>query len=251
VRHEDDAARLRDEGVEPVLMDVTDAASVERAAAQVEDALAGDPLIALVNNAGVPAAGPIELADLDEARNLFEVNLFGVITVTQAFLPLLRRSGGRVINMSSVAGRFTFPFVGVYSASKHALEAMSDALRRELLTAGVKVILVEPGSVRTPIWDRIEAIDTDVYHRTPYGRIMPAVRESAVRGGREGLDPDLVARAVLRAISARRPPARIPVVGSRLKWSLQRLVPASVWDRLIGRMMARVESGEDVDSPLR
>jgi NAD(P)-dependent dehydrogenase (short-subunit alcohol dehydrogenase family) len=251
VRRAEDADRLRSAGIEPILMDVTDQASIARAAAEVEHALDGGPLMALVNNAGVPAAGPIELADLDEARSIFEVNLFGVIAVTQAFLPLLRASGGRVVNMSSVAGRFTFPFVGMYSASKHALEAVSDALRRELRSAGVDVVLVEPGSIDTPIWDRVEAIDLDRYLDTPYERLMPMVKESAVRGGRTGLPAECVARAVHRAVTARRPPARIPVVASRFKWRMQRLVPAPVWDYLIGRLLARVEAGRGIDSPLR
>ena len=159
VRRDADATHLREAGVEPVLMDVTNAASIARAAGEVERLLDGMPLRALVNNAGVPAAGPIELADLDEARALFEVNFFGALATTQAFLPFLRESKGRVINMSSVSGRFAFPFAGIYAASKYALEAASDALRRELATAGIKVILIEPGSVQTPIWDHVASLD--------------------------------------------------------------------------------------------
>lgn len=251
VRSEKDAERLRHIGVEPFLMDVTDRDSIVRVRREVERALSGIRLRALVNNAGVPAAGPIELADLDEARALFEVNFFGVLAVTQAFLPLLRESGGRVVNMSSVAGRFSFPFGGVYAASKHALEAASDALRRELLTAGVDVILIEPGSVQTPIWDHLDAIDMSRFRDTAYERLMPAVRESAVRGGREGLAVQLVSRAVYRAVCERRPPLRIPVVQSRLRLLLQRILPARIWDRLIGRLLARADSGAEVDSPLR
>lgn len=251
VRTEADADRLREAGIEPVLMDVTDRGSIGRAVRHVETALDGDRFAALVNNAGVPAAGPIELIDLDEARQLFEVNLFGVIAVTQAFLPLLRESRGRIVNMSSVAGRFTFPFAGIYSASKHALEATSDAMRRELRSSGVGVTLVEPGSIRTPIWDRVENIDLERYRDTPYAELMPRVRDSAVQGGRTGLPPERVAAAVHRALTTRRPPARIPVVGSVLKWKLQQGVPAFVWDHFIGRLLARAESGRDVDSPLR
>jgi len=251
VRREEDAAPLREAGVEPVLLDVTDPASISRALVEVERILGGIPLRALVNNAGVPAVGPIELADLDEARALFEVNFFGALAVTQAFLPLLRASRGRLVNMSSISGRFAFPFVGVYSASKHALEAASDALRRELLTAGVDVILIEPGSVQTPIWNNIAAVDMNRFRDTAYERLMPTVQESAVRGGREGLPVEMVSRAVYRAVSERRPPARIPVVRSRLRWLLQRMLPARLSDRLIGRLLARIDSGAEVDSPLR
>jgi short-subunit dehydrogenase len=139
----------------------------------------------------------------------------------------------------------------MYSASKHALEAVSDALRRELRSAGVDVVLVEPGSIDTPIWDRVEAIDLDRYLDTPYERLMPMVKKPAVRGGRTGLPAECVARAGHRAVKARRPPARIPVVASRFKWRMQRLVPAPVWDYLIGRLLARVEAGRGIDSPLR
>ncbi len=251
VRREADAVRLREAGIEPVLMDVTDSASISRAAGEVGRLLAGTSLRALVNNAGVPAAGPIELADLDEARALFEVNFFGALAVTQAFLPLLRSSRGRVINLSSVSGRFTFPFAGVYAASKYALEAASDALRRELATAGVDVVLIEPGSIQTPIWDHVESIDMNQYRDTSYEKLMPAVQESAVRGGREGLPVDRVSRAVYRAVTDRRPPVRIPVVESRLRWCLQRMLPDRLWDRLIRRLLARVDSGGEVESPLR
>ena len=251
VRREEDAVRLREAGIEPVMLDVTDAGSIARAAAEVERLLDGIPLRALVNNAGVPAAGPIEMVDLDEARSVFEVNFFGALATTQAFLPLLRASKGRVINMSSVSGRFAFPFAGIYAASKYALEAASDALRRELATAQIVVILIEPGSVQTPIWDQVESIDMIQYRDTPYEKLMPAVQDSAVRGGHEGLPVDRVSEAVLRAVADRRPPARIPVVASRPGWLLQRVLPARLWDRLIARLLARVDSGDEVRSPFR
>lgn len=251
VRREEDAVRLRQAGIEPVLMDVSDSESIARAAGEVERLLDGTFLRALVNNAGVPAAGPIELADLDEARALFEVNFFGALATTQALLPLLRKSKGRVINMSSVSGRFAFPFAGVYAASKYALEAASDALRRELAAAGIKVILIEPGSVQTPIWDHVKSIDMNQYRDTPYERLMPVVQASAVRGGQQGLAVNRVSEAVLRAVADGRPPPRIPVVRSRSRWLLQRMLPARLWDRLIARLLARVDSGVEVGSPIR
>ena len=202
-----------------------------------------------MNNAGILAAGPIELADLTHARAVFEVNFFGALEVTQRFLPLLRASRGRVINMSSLSGRFAFPFVGVYAATKHALEAASEALRRELIHTGVDVILIEPGSIQTPIWDNLEALDMKYFQGTDYERLMPVVQEMAVRGGRKGLPVERVSRAVYRAVSTRRPPARIPVVASRPRWFLQRMLPARVWDRLIGRLLARIDSGVKVESP--
>lgn len=251
VRRDEDAARLREAGIEPVLMDVTDARSIARAATEIEHQLDGTPLRALVNNAGVPAAGPIEMADLNEARALFEVNFFGALATTQAFLPQLRASKGRVINMSSVSGRFAFPFGGIYAASKYALEAASDALRRELATAGIEVILIEPASIQTPIWDHVESLDMNQYLGTPYEKLMPVVQASAVRGGHEGLRVDRVSRAVYRAVADRRPPPRIPVVASRPGWLFQRMLPARLWDRLIARLLAKAGSGDEVRSPLR
>jgi len=249
VRTTEDAARLREVGVEPVLMDVTDPRSIDRAATEVERMLDGTPLRALVNNAGVLAAGPVELADLAEARAVFEINFFGVLEVTQRFLPLLRASRGRVVNMSSLSGRFAFPFVGIYAATKHALEAASESLRRELVHTGVDVILIEPGSIQTPIWDNLADIDMNRFRGTDYERLMPVVREMAVRGGRSGLPVERVSRAVCRAVSEPRPPARIPVVASRARWLLQRLLPARTWDRLIDRRLARIRSGLEVESP--
>src|SRR5438093_12844615 len=163
-RAEDEVALARD-GVTPVRMDVTDTASIMRAQGEVERALAGAPLLGLVNNAGIPAAGPLELFPLDELRRVLEVNLIGVVAVTQAFLPLLKASRGRIVNISSVAGRGALPVIGPYAASKFGLEAVSDSLRRELLPFGVRVIVIEPGSFKTAIWSKVEAMDL----RPPHG----------------------------------------------------------------------------------
>src|SRR3989475_12623345 len=141
-RAEDEVALTRD-GVTAVRMDVTDTASVRRAREQVDRALAGTPLAGLVNNAGIPAAGPLELFPLDELRRVLEVNLVGALAVTQAFLPLLKASRGRIVNISSIAGRGALPFMGPYAASKFALEAMSDSLRR-----GVVAVRGAPDRVR-------------------------------------------------------------------------------------------------------
>ena len=228
--------------METIRLDVTDVDSVARCAREVTEALNGSPLTALVNNAGVPVSGPIEFVDLAEVRAGLEVNVLGVIAVTQAFLPLLRASRGRIVNMSSVSGRVAHPFIGVYSATKFALEAISDALRRELLSAGVDVVLVEPGSVQTPIWDKIDAIDLARYRGTSYERTMEHVKQRAVAAGRASLPPERVAAAVHRAITARRPPVRVPVVGSRFGFFFLRHLPARTLDRLAVRAMGSVEA---------
>src|SRR5216117_3172488 len=195
VRRAEDEAALERAGVTAVRMDVTDPASIARAREQVERALAGAPLQGLVNNAGIPAAGPLELFPLDELRQVLEVNLIGALAVTQAFLPLLKASRGRIVNMSSIAGLGALPFMGPYAASKFALEAMSDSLRRELLPFGVRVIVIEPGSVQSRIWDKVAAMDLDRYRATTYGPVLERFRDAALRGAKQAPPAEMVARA--------------------------------------------------------
>jgi len=213
-RAEDEVALARD-GVTPVRMDVTDTASIMRARGEVERALGTAPLMALVNNAGIPAAGPLELFPLDELRQILEVNLIGAVAVTQAFLALLKASRGRIVNISSVAGRGALPFLGPYAASKFGLEAISDSLRRELLPFGVRVIVIEPGSFKTAIWSKVEAMDRRRYAGTPYegARAIPAgvaARGGASAAARQG-GPGGVASAQRAATAAARDrhPARV------------------------------------------
>ncbi|MBW2391095.1 MAG: SDR family NAD(P)-dependent oxidoreductase, partial [Deltaproteobacteria bacterium] len=137
------------EGIEPILLDVTQADSIEAATAQVAEALGTRPLDALVNNAGITVTSPLEFVDLDAMRSQFEVNVFGVAAVTRAFLPLLKRPGGRIVNVSSGAGKIAPPLIGPYTASKHALEAMSDVLRLELRGQGIAVSVIQPGFIES------------------------------------------------------------------------------------------------------
>ena len=240
VRRDEDAAALRADGVEPVRLEVTDPAGIAAAEDQVLAALGEAPLVGLVNNAGVPAAGPLEFLPLDELRQVLEVNVIGVMAVTQAFLPALRRSSGRIVNMSSIAGRIAMPFAGPYAASKFALEALSDSLRRELLGSGVRVILIEPGSVRTPIWDKVSAPGKlERYDQTPYATALPLVRQQALAGVEKGLPPRAVADAVLRALTARRPPVRIPVIKRKWRFRLLQFLPDWVLDRAAQRVLWR------------
>ena len=245
VRKQEDAARLRarfGESVAPLLFDVTDAGAVARAAREVEARLAGATLFGLVNNAGIAVPGPLLHLPIADLRRQLETNLIGQLLVTQAFAPLLgareavSARPGRIVMMSSVAGRFATPFLGAYNASKFALEGMSDALRRELMLHGIDVILIEPGMIATPIWEKADRADFGHIDATPYGPAARRVQKWAVEGGRAAPGPELVARAVLRALTAPRPPARIPVVTNRfLGWTLPGLLP----DRLIDWLTAR------------
>jgi NAD(P)-dependent dehydrogenase (short-subunit alcohol dehydrogenase family) len=237
IRRLEDGAALAAGGVVPVRMDVTDARSISAARVEVARALAGRPLAGLVNNAGIPAAGPLELMPLGELRRVLEVNLVGAVAVTQAFLPLLKVSRGRIVNMSSLAGRAALPFMGPYAASKFGLEAVSDSLRRELSPFGVDVIVIEPGNIQSKIWDKVEVMDLGLYRGTPYEPVLERFRNRALRDGRRAPPAGLVARAVLRALTARRPPTRI-IVSAR-PW-IDRLIvrlPDRLLDWLIGRMV--------------
>lgn len=240
VRRETDAPGLRAEQVEPVSLEVTDPASIAAARDRVLAALGDTPLLGLVNNAGAPAAGPLEFLPVDELRRVLEVNVIGVVAVTQAFLPALRRSRGRIVNMSSISGRIAMPFAGPYAASKFALEALSDSLRRELSGSGVRVILIEPGSIRTPIWDKVSAPGKlERYDHTPYAAALPLVRQQALAGVEKGLPASAVADAVLHALTARRPPARIPVIKRKWRFRLIQLLPDWVLDWAVQRVLWR------------
>jgi len=251
VRRPQDGAALEGAGVTPVLMDVADTESIGRARAEVEQALAGAgaPLVALVNNAGIPAAGPLELLPLEEFRRVLEVNLIGVVAVTQAFLPLLKQARGRIVNISSVAGRAALPFMGPYAASKFGLEAVSDSLRRELLPFGVDVIVVEPGSIQSKIWGKVRAMDLSRYGGTAYEPVLPRIRDTALRSGEEGLPADRVARAVAKALIARRPPTRILVVASPLSQRLLEWLPDRWLDRLIARAVWKEHGRPPTERP--
>src|SRR4051794_35262517 len=154
VRTEEDAERARSEGLRSVLLDVTDPESIKSAAAEVESALGGARLAGVVNNAGVAISGPIEFVSPDELTRQLDINVVGQVRVTQAFLRLLREGRGRLVNISSIGGRMALPLVGPYNASKFALEAVSDSLRRELRGQGIDVVVIEPGAIKTPIWQK-------------------------------------------------------------------------------------------------
>jgi len=213
LRSERDAEALRSESrgrLVPLIMDVTDGASIDRAREQVSQVVGSAGLAGLVNNAGIGFGSPLEFAPLGEMRRLFEVNLFGALAVTQAFLPLLRQRRGRILNISSTASLFVAPFHGPYSASKLALNALSDALRLELKPHGVQVSVIVVGSVQTPIWEKGEGWSVSVARDFPpqaielYGGPYRKLRDYFVRIGKAGLRPEAVSRTIERALTARR-----------------------------------------------
>ena len=226
----------------PLVFDVTDGDAVRAAAARVERDLApGGVLGGLVNNAGASAgAGPLMHSPLADVRLQLELNVIGLLAVTQAFLPLLgaRRprpaTVGRIVNISSVGGRLAAPFIGAYAASKHAVEGLSDALRRELMLYGIDVIVIQPGAIQTAIWDKAAALDVSVFDDTDYAPILGRFRDEFVRRGQAGLPATRVASVVRTALETARPRDRYAIVPQRLvNWTLPRLLPTRWVDRLI------------------
>ena len=228
--------------ITPLFIDVTSEADLVAAASQVAGAVGSAGLSGLVNNAGIVIGGPLEFLPLGELRKQFEVNVLGQIAVTQAFLPLLRLARGRIVNMSSIAGRVGFPFIGPYSASKYALEAISDALRIELLPWGISVSVIEPGDVATPIWEKSLAAaqkTADSYPRQArdlYGPALDAVTKAAEQTGAAGFPPDHVACAVEHALTAGKPKTRYLVGrGVGFRAFFKTVLPDRLFDRLIIR----------------
>lgn len=223
----------------PIILDVTDAAQIAGAVEVVEE---HGRLDALVNNAGVGFGGPLELIPIDDLRNQLEVNVLGPIAVTQALLPALRRSRGRIVFVSSVGGRVAMAFTAPYAASKHAIEAIGDALRVELRSSNVQVALVEPGSVTTPIWDKSRAqgdgLSVPAELTEQYGHVPAAIDKVLKNTERRGIPPEQVAETIERALTARRMKARY-LIGRDAKAMLlaKRLLPDHVFDRVARRVL--------------
>jgi NAD(P)-dependent dehydrogenase (short-subunit alcohol dehydrogenase family) len=252
VRNRLDAERLLNafkEQVVPLIFDTTDVDAVAAATNQVRDTLDNEPLFGIVNNAGTGTAAPLLYVPIAEFRQQFEVNVIGTLNVIQHFVPLLRSTGktpGRVINIGSTAGRIGIPFFGAYAASKHALNGLSESLRRELLIYGIDVITVVPGPVRTAIWDKAEALDFRAYRDTPYAGLIDRFRDLMVRDGRNGMEPGVIGDAVFTALTTTRPRSTYVRVAGLLKnWILPTRLPSRWVDRLIGNQLGLTAMAED------
>lgn len=244
VRRETDGATLKaaiGDSFTPLLFDVTEGAAIQKAATQVEQQLNGKGLAGLINNAGIAIPGPLMHLPLEDFRRQLEINVTGTLAVTQAFLPLLgakknpTHPPGRIINISSVSGKIVYPFLVPYAVSKHALEALSDGLRRELLIYGVDVIVIEPGSIKTPIWDKAAEEDTGRFANTDYAKIIKETQEYFVKQGRNGMPVEVVTKAIREALEAERPKTRYALPR---KWFSGWLIPRLLPDRMLDRIMA-------------
>lgn len=237
-----DASAALGSNFTPLLFDVTDEAAIRRAAAKVEAALGGRTLSALVNNAGIAVASPVAYLDLDDLKRQMDVNVYGPIRVTQAFLPLLgadhSRAGapGRIVNMSSVAGKIASPFMSPYAMSKHALEALSESLRRELAAHGIDVVIVGPGAVRTPIWAKADELDIGRFRNTEYHDDLARLKSMMKEIGEAGLEAEAVGALVLRILSTRKPKVRYAILKNKLAlWTLPNILPRRLVDRMVAK----------------
>lgn len=251
VRKQADADRLSTEfgaSFTPLLFDVTDASAVAAGAAKVREKLAGQTLFGLVNNAGIANPGPLLHIPIDTFRQQLEVNVTGQLIVTQAFAPLLgaspdtrAKNPGRIAMMSSVGGKVGMPFVGPYNTSKFALEGLSESLRRELMLYGVDVIVIAPGAIATPIWDKADALDVSAYAKTPYGPSVDKVKGYMIAMGRKGLPPEKIGETVLTALTSAKPKTRYIVTPDPLQNWMSNNLPKRMVDRTIAKQLGLVK----------
>jgi NAD(P)-dependent dehydrogenase (short-subunit alcohol dehydrogenase family) len=244
VRKMEDGEKVRaalGENFTSLLFVVTDHEGIKTAVSQVQTEIGEENLVGLVNNAGISVLGPLMYIDLAEFRQQFEVNLFGLLDVTQQFLPLLGAKKeapelrGRIVMVSSVSGQIAYPFFGAYAASKHALEALSDSLRRELIIYGIDLSIVEPGTTQTPIIDKASE-HVSKYSNTDYGPILEKLQAETVADRQDSAIPvEKVAKIIVDALLNEKPKTRYPVPRKKLSgWYIPRWLP----DRLLDRITA-------------
>ena len=245
VRKQEDAEKITSEfgaNFTPLIFDVTDSKGIQENAQIVKgELIPGEALAGLVNNAGVAMGGPINLIDTDVFRKQFEVNFFGLIEVTKTFLPMLgavknSMQQGKIINISSVSGRRAHPFVAPYTASKFAVEAFSDALRIEMLLYGVDVVLIEPGPIKTAIWDKVPDLDDNEFTGTDYEHSLRKFYKMFIEMGKKGFDADIIGNRVKEILQDPSPKTRHVITPNRfINFTLPGILPDRMFDKLVGK----------------
>jgi NAD(P)-dependent dehydrogenase (short-subunit alcohol dehydrogenase family) len=245
VRDPADGESLRAAGsrqLTPLALDVTDPDQIAAAAARIEEE-SENGLHGLVNNAGVAIPGPLETIPLEDFRRQLEVNLVAYVAVTQALLHSIRKAEGRVVFVSSIGGRIAFPFGGAYHASKFGTEAIGDVFRQELRPWGLRVAIVEPGSIDTPIWERGQRKATEIEAKAPktdllYGAAIEKFRKVIQDTAERGIPPEKVAKAIAHALESSRPRSRYLVgLDAKVQARLKPLIPTPVFDRIVARTL--------------
>ncbi|WP_127537086.1 SDR family NAD(P)-dependent oxidoreductase [Paenibacillus illinoisensis] len=244
VRRQEDADKIKQKNIEPVILDITAIDTLRALAERVEQDPLGRPLRAVVNNAGIAVNAPLEMVPLDELRRQIEVSVIGQVAVIQALTPALLKSSGRVVNIGSVGGKISMPGFGIYSAAKYAMEAINDSLRREMSSFGLNVIMITPGGVSTSLSEkgvttanRLSKLMTPDQHRR-HGRLFDAVKAQAESWATSGIPPKKVAEVVSRAIHASNPRTRYTAGrDSALLTRLVRILPDKLLDRMLRSQM--------------
>ena len=246
VRKKADADRLKSEfgaNFTPLLFDVTDEAAVLSAAHEVRAALNSETLFGLVNNAGIAVAGPVLEISVDQFRHQLEVNVIGPVIATQAFGPLmgsdrtLKGKPGRIVMISSVAGKTGNPLLSPYSASKHAIEGLSESLRRELMLFGIDVIVVAPGAVKTPIWAKADEVDLTPYSNSPYLPALERIRKFMTHLGEIGLPPEKIAECIAEALTSAHPKMRYSITPDPMRHVMTAVLPKRMVDKIIAKRL--------------
>jgi NAD(P)-dependent dehydrogenase (short-subunit alcohol dehydrogenase family) len=249
VRKQTDADRLRGEfgaNFTPLLFDVTNEAVVLAAAREVRAALGGETLFGLVNNAGIAVAGPVLELAADEFRRQMDVNVIGPIISTQAFGPLLgsdpslKGPRGRIVMVSSVAGKNGNPLVSAYSASKHAIEGLSESLRREMMLFGIDVIIIAPGPVKTPIWSKAEEVDISAYKNSPFFPALERIRKYMLQLGEIGLPAEKIAEAIAEALTSAHPKVRYQITPDPMRHLVTAVLPKRMVDKIIAKRLGLI-----------
>jgi NAD(P)-dependent dehydrogenase (short-subunit alcohol dehydrogenase family) len=249
VRKPEDGDALKKEAngnIIPVILDVTNAASIAAAYNQISEIVGEKGLVGLINNAGVAVFGPIEFLELDELRRQMEINVIGLVAVTQKFLPLIRQARGRIVNIGSISGKNALPLLAPYAASKFAVEAITDALRMELMPWNIKVSVIEPGAVKTPIWQKAQQESSAYLEKLPpegharYGKLITAMQKITRGMDKNAMPASEVVEAVDHALTAKNPKTRYPV-GREAKATLFFLKVPDKWrDKLVARTLDRM-----------
>lgn len=245
VRKHEDAQRIAMQSagkIVPVIIDVTSSESIENAKQVIAKMTEGKGLAGLVNNAGMAVSGPLEFLSVDSLRQQMEVNVVGQVAVTQAFLFLLRQGKGRVINIGSISGKIAYPFLGPYSASKYALEAITDSLRMELRPWNIPVSILQVGSIATPLWKKSLDEGGRVISQLPeagkmlYGKVMARMMSLALSRGNVGNPPQLLAETILKALTSAKPRFRYKVGrDAKFRIALKNLLPSRLLDWIIAK----------------
>jgi len=247
VRKSEDAKELETlfkDKFKSIILDVTDKDAIYNSVATVKEFLKKNKsyLCSVINNAGIAVGGPLRYLDIEIYKKQFDVNLFGLINVTKAFLDLLIESNNyplknKIINIGSISGKRSYPFVGPYTASKFALEGLTDSLRRELLIHDVDVILIEPGPIKTAIWDKVPDIEDNPFLKTEYGNSLRKFAQTYIEMGNKGLNPNIIGDRALKILQTNKPKTRYVITPNKL---MNYLIPGFLPDRWVDKILSKV-----------